>query len=74
MNKLISDTLTFQPFIGINRNDNSSDTTIDHLGGTRPAQYKRLRTASTSESRFVRGMGNGLHKLDGGAKRDAAHV
>ena len=65
-----SDTLTFQPFIGINRNDNSSDTNIDHLGGTRPAQYKRLRTASTSESRFVRGMGNWLHKMDGGAKLD----
>jgi outer membrane receptor for ferrienterochelin and colicins len=45
-----SDTLTFQPFIGINRNDNSSDTFIDHLGGTRPAEYARLRTGSTSDS------------------------
>jgi iron complex outermembrane receptor protein len=39
-----SDTLTFQPFIGINRNDNSSDTFIDHLGGTRPVEYARLRS------------------------------
>lgn len=65
-----SDTLTFQPFIGINRNDNGSDTFIDHLGGTQPAEYRRLRTASTSESSFLRGIGNWLHKMDGGAKLD----
>ncbi|THC39196.1 TonB-dependent siderophore receptor [Massilia sp. Mn16-1_5] len=64
------DTLTFQPFVGINRNDNGSDTFIDHLGGTRPAEYARLRTGSESESQFVRAMGNWLHKMDGGAKLD----
>jgi iron complex outermembrane receptor protein len=65
-----SDTLTFQPFIGINRNDNSSDTFIDHLGGTRPAEYARLRTGSTADSEFIRAMGNWLHKMDGGARLD----
>jgi iron complex outermembrane receptor protein len=65
-----SDTLTFQPFIGVNRGDNSSDTLIDHLGGTRPAEYARLRTGSESDSKFVRAMGNWLHKMDGGARLD----
>jgi outer membrane receptor for ferrienterochelin and colicins len=65
-----NDTLTFQPFVGINRSNNSSDTTIDHLGGSRAAEYARLRTWSESRSTFMRGMGNWLHRMDGGAKVD----
>jgi outer membrane receptor for ferrienterochelin and colicins len=65
-----NDTLTFQPFVGINRSDNTSDTTIDQLSGSRPAEYARLRTWSRSNSTFVRGMGNWLHRMDGGARLD----
>jgi outer membrane receptor for ferrienterochelin and colicins len=65
-----NDTLTFQPFVGINRSDNTSDTTIDQLAGSRPAEYARLRTWSRSNATFVRGMGNWLHRMDGGAKLD----
>ena len=46
--------LTFRPFIGINRNDNGSDTFIDHLGSTRPAEYRRLRTAPNDAGATLR--------------------
>ncbi|MEH6433536.1 TonB-dependent receptor plug domain-containing protein [Massilia sp. DD77] len=62
------DTLTVQPFLGLNRNDSRLDNTVTRLGGE--PDYARLDQVSDSESTFGRVFGNWLHRMDGGAKLD----
>ncbi|MBQ5949746.1 TonB-dependent siderophore receptor [Massilia sp. ST3] len=62
------DTLTVQPFLGLNRNDSRLDNTVTRLGGE--PDYARLDQESESESTFGRVFGNWLHRMDGNAKLD----
>jgi iron complex outermembrane receptor protein len=62
------DTLTVQPFIGINRSNSRLNNDVQRLGGT--PVYARLAQESESEAAFVRVMSNWLHRMEGGAKLD----
>jgi iron complex outermembrane receptor protein len=62
------DTLTVQPFIGINRSNSRLNNEVERLGGT--PVYARLAQESESDVAFVRVMTNWLHRMEGGAKLD----
>lgn len=62
------DTLTVQPFIGVNRSNSRLNNEVDRLGGT--PVYARLAQESESDAAFVRVMTNWLHRMEGGAKLD----
>ena len=62
------DTLTVQPFLGVNRNDSRLNNTVTRLGGE--PDYARLEQMSDSDSTFGRLFGNWLHRMDGNAKLD----
>jgi outer membrane receptor for ferrienterochelin and colicins len=63
-----NDTLTFQPFIGTNRSSSASVSTVDQLAGSRPPEYALLQQESRSNSTFLRGFGNWLHRMEDGAR------
>jgi iron complex outermembrane receptor protein len=63
-----NDTLTFQPFVVVNRGSGGSDTFVDQLAGSMAPEFAYQRTGTTSSSSFVRGFGNWLHRMDGGAR------
>ncbi|MFL6672706.1 MAG: TonB-dependent receptor domain-containing protein [Massilia sp.] len=65
-----NDTLTFQPFLVFNRNRSGYDTEVERLRGSEPLAYAASRGNSSSESTFLRGFGNWVHRMDGGAKLD----
>jgi iron complex outermembrane receptor protein len=65
-----NDTLTFQPFIVVNRNDGDADTWVDQLAGTIPPEYAHQHSGSSSKSAFGRGFGNWLHRMEAGARLD----
>jgi iron complex outermembrane receptor protein len=62
------DTLTFQPFLIANRNRSGGDTRLDQPFGTVAPEYTQQRSDITSNSTFLRGFGNWLHRMDGGAR------
>ncbi|MCS0582879.1 TonB-dependent receptor [Massilia pinisoli] len=62
------DTLTFQPFLIANRNRSGGDSLLDQPIGTVAPEYAHQRSDSTSHSTFLRGFGNWLHRMDGGAR------
>jgi iron complex outermembrane receptor protein len=62
------DTLTFQPFLVANRNRSGGDSRLDQPIGAIAPEYAYQRTDSTSNSTFLRGFGNWLHRMDGGAR------
>jgi iron complex outermembrane receptor protein len=62
------DTLTFQPFLVANRNRSGGDTWLDQPIGTTAPEYAHQRSDITSNSTFLRGFGNWLHRMDGGAR------
>ncbi|MBQ5938882.1 MULTISPECIES: TonB-dependent siderophore receptor [unclassified Massilia] len=62
------DTLTVQPFLGVNRSDSRLNNTVTRLGGE--PDYARLDQASDSDSTFGRLFGNWLHRMDNNAKLD----
>jgi iron complex outermembrane receptor protein len=65
-----NDTLSFQPFIVVNRSTGDANTWVDQLAGAMPPEYAYQHTGSTSSSSFVRGFGNWLHRMDAGARLD----
>jgi iron complex outermembrane receptor protein len=62
------DTLTFQPFLIANRNRSGGDSLLDQPVGTVAPEYAHQRSDSTSRATFLRGFGNWLHRMDGGAR------
>ncbi len=65
------DTLTFQPFLVSNRNTADSDSSlVQTVAGARAPDYARQLGQSSSSSTFLRGFGNWVHKMEGGAKLD----
>jgi outer membrane receptor for ferrienterochelin and colicins len=65
-----NDTLTFQPFLVANRSASGYATLVERLGGSEPLAYAVSRGNSSSSSTFVRGFGNWVHRMEGGAKLD----
>jgi iron complex outermembrane receptor protein len=65
-----NDTLTFQPFLVANRSTSGYDTLVDRLAGSEPLAYAASRGNSSSRSTFLRGFGNWVHRMEGGAKLD----
>ncbi|HEY1044471.1 MAG TPA: TonB-dependent receptor [Telluria sp.] len=64
------DTLTFQPFLMVNRSSSESTSDIAQSFGPRPPEYTHLDASGESEATFARGFGNWLHKMEKGAKLD----
>lgn len=64
------DTLTFQPFLVSSRSDGASDTFVDQTIGAKPPAYAHQHGDSSASSTFLRGFGNWVHRMDGGAKLD----
>jgi iron complex outermembrane receptor protein len=64
------DTLNFQPFVVVNRNDSVSDATVDQTIGLVPPDFVYQHALSHSTGTMARGFGNWVHKMDGGAKLD----
>jgi len=64
------DTINFQPFIVTNRGDYTAAGTLDERapGAVRP--YAVSLSEGSNAATFMRGFGNWLHKMDGGAKLD----
>lgn len=64
------DTINFQPFIFTNRSDSRTRSTLDErvVGAVRP--YALALSDANSAITFMRGFGNWLHKMEGGAKLD----
>jgi outer membrane receptor for ferrienterochelin and colicins len=64
------DTLTFQPFLMSSRSSGTADNAVAQSTGDIDPEYAHQHSVSTSSSSYMRGMGNWLHKIDGGAKVD----
>jgi outer membrane receptor for ferrienterochelin and colicins len=64
------DTLTFQPFLVSSRSTGSSESDVTQSVGKVAPEYARQLGQSASSSTFLRGFGNWVHKMDGGAKLD----
>jgi outer membrane receptor for ferrienterochelin and colicins len=64
------DTLTFQPFLVSSRSVSGSDSTVAQSAGLVPPEYARQHGDSNASATFLRGFGNWLHKMEGGAKLD----
>jgi iron complex outermembrane receptor protein len=64
------DTLAFQPFLIANRNRSGGDTRLDQPIGLDAPEYAHQRSDIASNSTFLRGFGNWLHRMDGGARLD----
>lgn len=64
------DTLTFQPFLMNHRRSGTSDSRLTQSVGLAAPAYARQLGTSSSSSTFLRGFGNWLHKMEGGAKLD----
>lgn len=62
------DTLTVQPFLGMNRSNSRLTNEVERLGGA--PDYAELRQNSESESVFGRVFGNWLHRMENNAKLD----
>ncbi|WP_020655198.1 TonB-dependent receptor plug domain-containing protein [Massilia niastensis] len=62
------DTLTIQPFLGVNRSNSRLANEVERIAGS--PDYARLLQASRSEATFGRLFGNWLHRMEGGAKLD----
>jgi len=64
------DTLTFQPFLMNHRRSGTSDSQLTQSVGLAAPAYARQLGTSSSSSTFLRGFGNWLHRMEGGAKLD----
>lgn len=64
------DTLNFQPFLMANRSRSASDTSVDQVAGLMPPEYALQHGTSASDSTFLRGFGNWVHKMAAGARLD----
>src|SRR5471032_1274652 len=69
-------TLNFQPFLMVNRSDGNSRSDLTQNFGLvppalqQPPEYNLALTGTHSESTFLRGFGNWVHKLEGASKLD----
>jgi iron complex outermembrane receptor protein len=63
-----NDTLSFQPFLVASRNRSGGDSWVEQPVGTIGPEYAHQRADATSHSTFLRGFGNWLHRMDGGAR------
>jgi iron complex outermembrane receptor protein len=70
------DTLNFQPFLMANRSDGNARSDLTQNFGLvppalqQPPEYNLALTSTHSESTFLRGFGNWVHKLQGASKLD----
>ncbi|MES2149633.1 MAG: TonB-dependent receptor [Pseudomonadota bacterium] len=64
------DTLTFQPFLVNSHSASATDSTLSQSIGSVAPEYALQKGATTSNSTFLRGFGNWLHKMDGAARLD----
>ncbi|HEU4777493.1 MAG TPA: TonB-dependent receptor [Telluria sp.] len=64
------DTINFQPFIVSNRGESTSATVLDERAPGAPRPYALSLSDGSNSATFMRGFGNWLHKMDGGAKLD----
>ena len=70
------DQLNFQPFLMANRSDSNNRSDLTQNSGLvppdllQPPEYNLALTSAHSESTFLRGFGNWVHKLGGAAKLD----
>jgi iron complex outermembrane receptor protein len=70
------DTLNFQPFLMANRSDSDNRSDLTQNFGLvpdallQPPEYNLALTNAHSESTFLRGFGNWVHKLQGASKLD----
>ena len=64
------DTLNFQPFVMVNRSDGNARSDLLQNAGLQPPEYNLALTSTHSESTFLRGFGNWVHKLQGASKLD----
>jgi iron complex outermembrane receptor protein len=62
------DTLSFQPFLASNRSRNGADSLLDQPIGSVAPEYAQQRSDSRSNSTFLRGFGNWLHRGEAGAR------
>jgi outer membrane receptor for ferrienterochelin and colicins len=64
------DTVNFQPFVFTNRSESDTAGTLDERVAGAPRPYALSQSHAQSSATFMRGFGNWLHKMDGGAKLD----
>ncbi len=64
------DTLTFQPFLMSSHSVSDNDSVLTQSVGPLPLEYAHSAGDASSSSTFLRGFGNWLHRMDGGAKLD----
>jgi outer membrane receptor for ferrienterochelin and colicins len=64
------DTLTFQPFIVHNRTEGEGSSQMQQRFGVDNREFATAGNESESTATFMRGFGNWVHKMEGGAKVD----
>ncbi|GAB3468959.1 siderophore salmochelin receptor IroN [Massilia terrae] len=64
------DTLNFQPFVVVNRNDGVYDATVNQTAGLVPPEFVFQRAISHSSGTMARGFGDWVHKMEDGARLD----
>ena len=64
------DTLNFQPFLVHNAGHSTADSLLAQRVGPPEREYALALSNGDSSATFVRGFGNWLHRIEGGAKLD----
>jgi iron complex outermembrane receptor protein len=64
------DTLNVQPFLVHNQSSGASATSVDQGAGLLPPEYALEHGASDARTTFLRGFGDWVHKMAGGARLD----
>ena len=64
------DTLTFQPFIVHNRTEGEGSSQMQQRFGVDNREFATADNESEATATFMRGFGNWVHKMEGGAKVD----
>ncbi len=64
------DTLTFQPFIVHNRTEGDSTSLLQQRFGVDEREFANAVADSDAKATFMRGFGNWVHRMAGGAKVD----
>ena len=64
------DTLNFQPFLVHNQGRSSADSLLEQRVGPPQREYAYALSNGDSSATFLRGFGNWLHRIEGGAKLD----
>ena len=64
------DMLTFQPFVVHNRSEGEGSSQVQQRFGVDDREFATANTDSEATATFMRGFGNWVHKMEGGAKVD----